>query len=210
MISLTGISIYAGQDPNPGRLLDRSSLDEPNLYTFVKNDPINGWDYLGLETKCCNGKAYDPKKECCCGTINKVEKKADPKTIEDEYTRIILLTKKYSAPENNILYGGKSNKSYWAIGFWGEPYQCSEQAAQYVDVMLYLKLVWWNIDVIGGKGKILKHHVARVSCICRTGDCPHTEEEFTVDPYNSDFSCKKSEKEFWKNWTKPITGAPLK
>lgn len=116
----------------------------------------------------------------------------------------------YSEPTNKCLYGGRSNKSYWAIGFWGEPYQCSEQAAQYIEVILSLKLVWWNADIIGGKGIILKHHVARISCACRIGDCPYTGEDFIIDPFNSDFSGRKTEKDFWSEWKAPITGMPLK
>jgi hypothetical protein len=68
----------------------------------------------------------------------------------------------------------------------------------------------WNVDVIGESGKVLQHHVARVSCVCRTGDCPHTREDFIIDPYNSDFSEKKTEKDFWKDYKTPITGVPLK
>jgi hypothetical protein len=45
------LNLYSGYDENQGRLLDRSSLgggNEVNLYGFVKNDPVNNWDYLGL------------------------------------------------------------------------------------------------------------------------------------------------------------------
>jgi RHS repeat-associated protein len=51
----TGLIYYGHRwyDPQTGRWLSREPLGEDasvNLYTFVNNDPINNWDYLGLET----------------------------------------------------------------------------------------------------------------------------------------------------------------
>ena len=202
---------YRYYDADLGRWINRDPIAEKggnNLYAMVQNNPVHKWDHLGLKIKCCKGKPYDTLTHCCCNG-NKIIKSKD---IIVEYLAIKSLTKKYSDPKNSSLYGGYSNKSYWAIGFWGKPYQCSEQAADYIDVMLSLKLKYWNLDLIGGKTKKLrmKHHVARVSCICRTGDCPKTGNNFIIDPFNSDFSGKKSEKDFWKEYSTPITGCPLK
>ena len=41
--------------PSLGRFLNRDPIGEmggTNLYAFVENDPVNGWDYLGLEEAC--------------------------------------------------------------------------------------------------------------------------------------------------------------
>ena len=38
--------------PSLGRFLNRDPIEElggSNLYGFVENDPVNGWDYLGLD-----------------------------------------------------------------------------------------------------------------------------------------------------------------
>ena len=49
----TGLIYYGFRyySPSLGRFLNRDPLGElggSNLYGFVENDPVNGWDYLGL------------------------------------------------------------------------------------------------------------------------------------------------------------------
>ncbi|HSF91865.1 MAG TPA: RHS repeat-associated core domain-containing protein, partial [Paracoccaceae bacterium] len=42
---------YRYYDPNAGRWINRDPIEEAggvNLYTFVRNDGVNKWDYLGL------------------------------------------------------------------------------------------------------------------------------------------------------------------
>ena len=50
----TGLVYYGFRyySPSLGRFLNRDPLGEAggsNLYAFVENDPVNGWDYLGLD-----------------------------------------------------------------------------------------------------------------------------------------------------------------
>ena len=50
----TGLIYYGFRyySPSLGRFLNRDPLGElggSNLYGFVENDPVNGWDYLGLQ-----------------------------------------------------------------------------------------------------------------------------------------------------------------
>ena len=48
--------------PSMGRFLNRDPIGEAggtNLYSFVENDPVNGWDYLGL-TEVPEGVVCDP------------------------------------------------------------------------------------------------------------------------------------------------------
>ena len=53
-----------------------------NLYGFVLNNPVNGWDYLGL-VDCCGDKEYDPTKECCDNkTIKSRKPVASPKLLK--------------------------------------------------------------------------------------------------------------------------------
>ena len=53
----TGLVYYGFRyySPSLGRFLNRDPIGEmggTNLYAFVENDPVNGWDYLGLEEAC--------------------------------------------------------------------------------------------------------------------------------------------------------------
>ena len=48
--------------PSLGRFLNRDPIGElggSNLYAFVENDPVNGWDYLGLDDELiCTAEEY--------------------------------------------------------------------------------------------------------------------------------------------------------
>ena len=61
--------IYYGfryYSPSLGRFLNRDPIGEEggqNLYAFVQNDPVNGADYLGMETII--GECHDPKDPGC-------------------------------------------------------------------------------------------------------------------------------------------------
>ena len=53
----TGLIYYGFRyySPSLGRFLNRDPIGEEggvNLYAFVENDPVNGWDRLGLEEAC--------------------------------------------------------------------------------------------------------------------------------------------------------------
>ena len=50
---------YRYYDPQTGRWPSRDPIEEEggfNLYGFVGNDGVNGWDHLGLSENSCDGK----------------------------------------------------------------------------------------------------------------------------------------------------------
>ena len=66
--------IYYGfryYSPSLGRFLNRDPLGElggATLYAFVENDPVNGWDYLGMSVMCgvlndCGGGDCENEEE---------------------------------------------------------------------------------------------------------------------------------------------------
>ena len=75
----TGLIYYGYRyySPSLGRFLNRDPIGEEggtNLYAFVENDPVNGWDYLGLndELICtpeeymeglCDGQDFDDEED---------------------------------------------------------------------------------------------------------------------------------------------------
>lgn len=76
--SETGLYYYGYRfySPDLGRWINRDPIGENggiNIYGMVGNDGVNNWDKLGLE--CCNGKEYNPKKQCCIDNKNIVNKK---------------------------------------------------------------------------------------------------------------------------------------
>jgi RHS repeat-associated protein len=79
-----GLVCYTFRPYNPldGRFISRDPIEERgglNLYGFAGNDPVNGWDYLGLvKGKCCGRKKYNPTIECCCETTKKIFGKGSP------------------------------------------------------------------------------------------------------------------------------------
>ena len=83
-VLLTSVHAFAVYDPVEGRWMSRDPIEEKggqNLYAFCKNDPVNKFDKLGLqsscridpsgmmscivESKCCNGVEYNPLTHCC-------------------------------------------------------------------------------------------------------------------------------------------------
>ena len=67
--------IYYGfryYSPSLGRFLNRDPLGElggSNLYGFVENDPVNGWDYLGLDDELICGPSESDAGLCDPGSI---------------------------------------------------------------------------------------------------------------------------------------------
>ena len=73
--------------PSLGRFLNRDPLGElggSNLYAFVENDPVNGWDRLGLAgSSNCQDPSYEAEEgeEICEEDIEEL----DPYETEDEF-----------------------------------------------------------------------------------------------------------------------------
>ena len=73
--------------PSLGRFLNRDPLGElggANLYGFVENDPVNGWDRLGLAgSSNCQDPSYEAEEgeEICEEDIEEL----DPYETEDEF-----------------------------------------------------------------------------------------------------------------------------
>lgn len=57
---------FGWYDPKVGRWLSRdpaAEVDTPNLYTYVKNDPVNSFDPFGLWTVQFNGNNWTPERK---------------------------------------------------------------------------------------------------------------------------------------------------
>ena len=73
--------------PSLGRFLNRDPIGElggSNLYAFVENDPVNGWDRLGLAgSSNCQDPSYEAEEgdEICEEDIEEL----DPYETEDEF-----------------------------------------------------------------------------------------------------------------------------
>jgi RHS repeat-associated protein len=68
--TVTGLIYNRARVLNPalGRLMQRDPLgyvDGMSLYGYLKSNPLKYRDPRGTNTKCCDGKGYDPEKECC-------------------------------------------------------------------------------------------------------------------------------------------------
>ena len=102
------------EEPSPGRWLSRDPIGErggPNIYGFIRNNPENRIDYLGLRDcpawaeymcehpsdwrcpKKCNGIAFDPRTQCCCNQriLSKALKPTGVKTCSAPATSIGLV-----------------------------------------------------------------------------------------------------------------------
>lgn len=70
----TGLYYYGYRyyDPVTGRWPSRDPIEEMggvNLYGFVNNNVVIGWDFLGLNYGCCAGKKMKRRQKCCAGEI---------------------------------------------------------------------------------------------------------------------------------------------
>jgi hypothetical protein len=117
---------YRFYNPELMRWLNRDPIGTRgglNEYGFVKNNPINKWDYLGLLDlrPCCNGSRYNPFTHCCCaGTL---------RSREDLDTGVKTCTE-YGRSIDFLLFdtdfGGNIPRHRWIeiggvpIGFWPE------------------------------------------------------------------------------------------
>jgi len=60
---------YRYLDPSTGRWPSRDPIGEDggqNLYAFVGNEPVAGFDKLGQKKACCGDVQYYPDRQCCC------------------------------------------------------------------------------------------------------------------------------------------------
>ena len=132
----TGLVYYGFRyySPSLGRFLNRDPLGElggSNLYGFVENDPVNGWDYLGYgmdyiggpgcESKCRSYMAefmYRSFEECmralCPGELEPyiVEEEDDIEELEEYIVEDVAVPEPYMGLGPGPLIGGDGDGGY--------------------------------------------------------------------------------------------------
>jgi RHS repeat-associated protein len=106
---------YRYYSPELGRWLNRDPIEErggPNLYGFVGNDGVNGWDYLGMEwTVTREGKAR--AKACRDSTKGKWTDLAKKVGLGSSYSEILKWLKLPNG--SNITPGDVGDKFNFSV-----------------------------------------------------------------------------------------------
>ncbi len=143
----TGLNYYGYRyySPNLGRWLTRDPIDETDyvtLYSFVKQSPINIFDYLGLRGNhggnqgnhkrkpCCKGVQYDSRKKCCEDgkVVDKVTIWVCKRRLgspDGKIPAILFVSHSYVVPEDNctsssIGYGKQPSGDAWWSYLWSD------------------------------------------------------------------------------------------
>ena len=92
LIRQSGLIYYGFRyySPSLGRFLNRDPIGEEggtNLYAFVENDPVNGWDYLGYSMNFIGGPGCESK---CTSYMSEFEYRDFEACMEDLCPGVLL------------------------------------------------------------------------------------------------------------------------